>query len=130
MPRAEQRSADAVSSIASSAPREEGSEPRHERAARRRKRLRSYLHAFWDRAYRENITGLAGMVAYNLVLALFPFALLALFILGRVIQSPDIEHSVLLDLRRLFPAVELHTLRDALDHIRTSSTTIGLAAGL
>src|SRR4051794_22295246 len=70
------------------------------------------------------------MVAYNLVLALFPFALLALFILGRVIQSHDVEHSVLLDLRRLFPAVELHTLRDALDHIRTSSTTIGVAAGL
>jgi len=99
-------------------------------AERRRTRLLRFVRAFWDRAYRATITGLAGMVAYNLVLALFPFALLALFILGRVIQSHDVEHSVLLDLRRLFPAVELHTLRDALDHIRTSSTTIGLAAGL
>jgi membrane protein len=130
MPRAEQRSADAVSSIASSAPREEGSEPRHERAARRRKRLRSYLRAFWDRAYRENITGLAGMVAYNLFLALFPFALLALFILGQVIQSHDIEHSVSTDLKHLFPAVKSATLTKALDGIRTNSTTIGLAAAL
>src|SRR5680860_623153 len=39
-----------------------------------------YLRAFWDRAYRENVTGLAGMVAYNLLFALFPFALLILFV--------------------------------------------------
>ncbi len=86
--------------------------------------------AFWRRAYRENITGLSGMVAYNLVLALFPFALLVLFIFGRVLQSNSVEESVLKDLTHLFPAVELHTLRDALDHIRNSSTTIGLAAAL
>ena len=44
-----------------------------------------WLRAFWDRAYEENITGLAGMVAYNLVLALFPFALLVLFVFGQVL---------------------------------------------
>src|SRR3954453_540 len=130
MPRAEQRSADAVSSIASSAPREEDSEPRHERAARRRKKLRGYLHAFWDRAYRENVTGLAAMVAYNLFLALFPFALLALFILGQVIQPHDVQESVRNDLQNLFPAVKSTTLQDALDGIRSNSTTIGLAAAL
>jgi len=97
---------------------------------RRRVRVRRYLGAFWDRAYRENITGLAGMVAYNLVLALFPFALLALFILGRVIQSPDVEHSVRNDLQHLFPAVKSQTLHDALHGIRTHSTPIGVAAGL
>src|SRR5439155_25190316 len=97
---------------------------------RRRTRLRLFLHAFWDRAYRENITGLAGMVAYNLFLALFPFALLALFILGQVIQSHDIEQSVSVDLKHLFPAVKSHTLTHALDGIRTNSTTIGLAAAL
>jgi membrane protein len=96
----------------------------------RRVRVRRYLRAFWDRAYRENITGLAGMVAYNLVLALFPFALLALFILGRVIQSPDVEHSVRNDLQHLFPAVKSQTLHDALHGIRTHSTPIGVAAGL
>ena len=97
---------------------------------RRRDRFRAWLVAFWRRAYRENITGLSGMVAYNLVLALFPFALLVLFIFGRILQSQSVEDSVLRDLTHLFPAVELHTLRDALDHIRTSSTTIGLAAAL
>jgi membrane protein len=70
------------------------------------------------------------MVAYNLVLALFPFALLALFILGRIIQSHDIEVSVRNDLQHLFPAVKLATLHDALDRIRTNSTPIGVAAGL
>jgi membrane protein len=96
----------------------------------RRAWLARYLRAFWHRAYQENITGLAGMVAYNLVLALFPFALLVLFIFGRVIQSPSVEESVVNDLQRLFPAVELTTLKNTLDHIRDSSTTIGLAAAI
>jgi len=96
----------------------------------RRAWLARYLRAFWHRAYQENITGLAGMVAYNLVLVLFPFALLALFIFGRVIQSPSVEESVVNDLQRLFPAVELTTLKSTLDHIRDSSTTIGLAAAI
>ncbi len=91
---------------------------------------RGYLRAFWHRAYQENVTGLAAMVAYNLFLALFPFALLALFILGRVIQAPDIEASVRDDLQHLFPAVDLATLDRALQRIRTHNTTIGVAAGL
>ena len=70
------------------------------------------------------------MVAYNLVLALFPFALLVLFIFGRILQSADVEASVLNDLQRLFPAVELNTLDNALDRIRDSSTTIGVAAAI
>ena len=96
----------------------------------RRTRFVRYLRAFWHRAYQENITGLAGMVAYNLFLALFPFALLVLFIFGRVIQSSSVEESVIADLQRLFPAVELNTLRNTLDNIRDSSTTIGLAAAI
>jgi membrane protein len=89
-----------------------------------------YLRAFWDRAYKENITGLAGMVAYNLVLALFPFALLVLFVFGKVLQSSDIEENVLVDLQRLFPAVEQGTLESTLDRIRDSSTTIGVVAAV
>jgi YihY family inner membrane protein len=92
--------------------------------------LRTWLRAFWLRAYREGITGLAGMVAYNLLLALFPFALLVLFIFGKVLANTDIEQNVLLDLQRLFPAVELNTLQNALDQIRERSTTIGVAAAL
>jgi YihY family inner membrane protein len=87
-----------------------------------------YLRAFWNRAYQENVTGLAGMVAFNLMLALFPFALLVLFVAGQVIRSPDIEASILADLQRLFPNVEQDTLMRNLDRVRDSSTTIGIAA--
>jgi membrane protein len=89
-----------------------------------------YLRAFWDRAYRENVTGLAGMVAYNLLFALFPFALLILFVVGQVLESSDAQSSILLDLQRLFPATEQATLERILDRIRESSTTIGVAAAI
>jgi membrane protein len=89
-----------------------------------------YLRTFWDRAYRENITGLAAMVAFNLVLALFPFALLLLFIFGQVLRSGDIEASVIDDVQRLFPAVEHGSVERALDRIRDSSATIGVAAAI
>jgi membrane protein len=89
-----------------------------------------YLRAFWHRSYDENITGLAGMVAYNLVLALFPFALLCLFIFGQVLESSDIEQSVLDDLQRLFPAVELDTLHRTVDRVRESSATLGVLAAI
>ena len=94
------------------------------------RRPHRYLRAFWHRAYEENITGMAAMVAYNLVLALFPFVLLVLFIFGRILQSQEVETSVLNDLQRLFPAVELNTLDDVLQRIRDSSTTIGVAAAI
>jgi YihY family inner membrane protein len=89
---------------------------------------RPWLRAFWNRAYKENITGLAGMVAYNLMLAVFPFALLVLFIFGQVVDSPDIERSVILDIQRLFPNIEQDTLQHGIDRVRASSTTIGIAA--
>jgi YihY family inner membrane protein len=87
-----------------------------------------WAQAFWERAYRENVTGLAGMVAYNLMLAIFPFALLILFGFGKLANSGDIEHSVVLDLQRLFPNVEQGTLMNAIDRVRESSTTLGVAA--
>src|SRR5215217_4161952 len=87
-----------------------------------------WTRAFWNRAYKENITGLAGMVAYNLMLAVFPFALLVLFVFGQIVNSPDIEHSVVLDIQRLFPNIEQDALQTAIDRVRTSSTTIGVAA--
>ena len=91
-------------------------------------RLLTWTRAFWNRAYKENITGLAGMVAYNLMLAVFPFALLVLFVFGQLVESPDIEHSVVLDLQRLFPDAEQASLQNAIDRVRESSTTIGVAA--
>jgi len=89
-----------------------------------------FLRAFWERAYRENITGLAAMVAYNLALALFPFALLILFIFGQVIQNPSVEASVLRDLQSIFPAAEQDSLTSVVDRIRDSSATIGVIAAI
>ena len=89
---------------------------------------RTYLRAFWERAYRENITGLAAMVAYNLMLAVFPFVLLVLFIFGQVLDSPDVRSSILEDLERLFPNTEQDTLNNILDRIRENATTIGIVA--
>ncbi len=87
-----------------------------------------WLSAFWQRAYRENVTGLSAMVAYNLMLAVFPFALLVLFIFGQVLKIGGVETSVLADLQRLFPNVEQQTLTDALQRIESNTATIGIAA--
>src|SRR3954466_14787437 len=89
---------------------------------------RPWLRAFWQRAYRENVTGLSAMVAYNLMLAVFPFALLVLFVFGQVLKIGGVESSVLADLQRLFPNTEQQTLTDALRRIEDNSTTIGIAA--
>ena len=89
-----------------------------------------YLRVFWERAYRENITGLAAMVAYNLALALFPFALLVLFVFGQVIDNAEVRESVIRDLQGIFPAAEQSSLTSVVDRIRASSTTIGLVAAL
>jgi YihY family inner membrane protein len=87
-----------------------------------------WLRAFWNRAYRENVTGLSAMVAYNLMLAVFPFALLVLFVFGQVLKIGGVETSVVNDLQRLFPNTEQHTLTDVLTRIQDNSTTIGIAA--
>jgi membrane protein len=87
-----------------------------------------WLRAFWQRAYTENVTGLSAMVAYNLMLSVFPFALLVLFIFGQVLKLEGVEGSVLADLQRLFPDVEEQTLSDVLRRIQNNSTTIGIVA--
>jgi len=97
---------------------------------RRAHRKRTWLAAFWQRAYSENVTGLAAMVAYNLMLAVFPFTLLVLFIGGQVLKIHGVETSVLTDLQRLFPNTESHTLEDVLSRIEDNTATIGIAAFL
>jgi YihY family inner membrane protein len=89
-----------------------------------------WLRAFWQRAYKENVTGLSAMVAYNLLLAVFPFSLLVLFVFGQVLKIGGVETGVLDDLQRLFPNAEQATLSNALDRIEENSTTIGIAAFL
>jgi membrane protein len=84
-------------------------------------------HFYW-KAYEDNLTGLSGMVAYNLLLSVFPLALLALFIAGRVLESGDLEQSILQDLQQLFPSAADDTLQHALDRVRHSSNTLGIVA--
>jgi membrane protein len=93
-----------------------------------RPKSRSWLRAIWNRAYQENVTGLSAMVAYNLMLAVFPFALLVLFVFGQVLKIKGVESGVLTDLQRLFPNTEQQTLTDVLNRIEGNSTTIGIAA--
>jgi YihY family inner membrane protein len=88
----------------------------------------SGLKQFWEKAYGDNLTGLAGMVAYNLLLSIFPVALIALFIAGQILSSSDLERSVLLDLQDLFPSATETTLSEALREVRDSSTTVGIIA--
>ena len=91
-------------------------------------RVRRAVGRFWRTAYADNITGQSAMVAYNLLLSIFPLALLALFIGGRLLQSHSLQESVLDDLRRLFPGSAEQTLRHLLDQIRHASTNIGVGA--
>lgn len=83
---------------------------------------------FYAKAYEDNLTGLSGMVAYNMLLSVFPLALLALFIAGRVLESGDLEQSILQDLRQLFPTATDATLTRALDRVRDTSTGFGVVA--
>jgi YihY family inner membrane protein len=86
------------------------------------------LGAFYTKAYRENVTGLSGMVAYNLLLSVFPLALLALFVASQVLRSADIEQSIFDDLARLFPSTAESTIENVLHRVESSSTSIGIVA--
>ena len=84
--------------------------------------------SFWRKAYEDNLTGMAAMVAYNLMLSVFPLALVALFVAGRILSSEEIEASVVEDLQRLFPAAAESTLLDGLRRVQDSSATVGILA--
>jgi membrane protein len=91
-------------------------------------RLPRWLVAFWRKAYEDNVTGLSGMVAYNLLLSIFPFALVALFIGGRLLRSEELQVSLLEDLKRVFPTAAESTLSEGVRRLQQTSTTVGLAA--
>lgn len=91
-------------------------------------RVRRALSRFWRKAYGDGLTGLAGMVAYNLLLSLLPLTLLALFIFGQVVHSPSVEASVIRDVQRILPATSEGTITRLLREINRSSTGIGIAA--
>jgi membrane protein len=68
------------------------------------------------------------MLAYNLILAIVPLGLLTLFVAGQILQSADVEQSVLDDLQRLFPDAAKSTLTSLLHGIEDYSTKLGIAA--
>jgi membrane protein len=86
------------------------------------------VQTFYWKAYEDNLTGLSGMVAYNLLLSLFPLALLALFIASRVLRSGELETSIFNDLQRLFPSAAEGTITTALNNVKASSTGLGVVA--
>jgi membrane protein len=91
-------------------------------------RFGAYLARFYRKAYEDNVTGLAGMVAYNMLLSVLPLALIALFVGGQVLQSAEFEDSVLDDLQRIFPTAAESTLNSALDRVQENTGRIGIAA--
>jgi len=91
-------------------------------------RARDGVVAFWRKAYEENVTGLSGMVAYNLLLSIFPFALVVLFIAGRVLRSEELQASLLADLQRIFPTAADSTLSEGIRRLQETSPTVGIAA--
>lgn len=70
------------------------------------------------------------MIAFNWLLALFPLALLALFVWGRLLESQALEASAIADLRRLFPSASEQTLSGAVSHLRSSTRTVGVVGAL
>ncbi len=92
------------------------------------RRLVGWLKRFYRKAYEDNVTGLAGMVAYNMLLAVLPLALIALFVGGRVIESAELERSVIEDLQRIFPSAAESTLNTAVNRIQEGTGRIGIAA--
>src|SRR4051812_43642316 len=91
-------------------------------------RITRPLERFWRKSYEDGLTGLSAMVAYNLLLSIFPLALIALFVAGKVLGSHELEASVLADAKRIFPHAARSTLEGAIHGIQRSSTSVGVAA--
>src|SRR3954468_12002630 len=68
------------------------------------------------------------MVAYNLLLSIFPLALIALFVAGRVLRSPELAASVLKDAQTIFPTAAETTLTEGINRLQQASTTVGIVA--
>jgi membrane protein len=91
-------------------------------------RIARAVASFWRKAYEDGLTGLAAMVAYNLLLSIFPLALIALFVAGRVLRSPELAASVIADARTIFPTAAQSTLTEGIRRLQQSSTTVGIVA--
>lgn len=108
--------------------RERDSRPSDIPRPRLRRRVVLAVRHFWQLAWDANITGLSAMVAYTMLLAVIPVALLGLFIAGQVLSSHAVQTSVLTDLREVFPGAAKHTLDSLLDEVKSSTTSTGVLA--
>jgi len=86
------------------------------------------VRRFLREAFEANVTGLSAMLAYNLLISVFPLAVLGLFIAGQVFDSAELERAVLRDLRELFPGPADPTLEALLRQIRRGSAELGVIA--
>ncbi len=68
------------------------------------------------------------MLAYNMLLAIVPVALLGLFVAGQVLSSSAVQRSVLTDLQEVFPGAAESTLNSLLAQIKGSTTSTGVLA--
>jgi membrane protein len=94
----------------------------------RRRRVPRSLHRFGRLAWDANLTGSSAMLAYNMMLGIIPIALLGLYIAGQVLSSPTAQHSVLVDLREVFPGTTDRTLDSLLKEVTNSTTSTGVLA--
>jgi membrane protein len=94
----------------------------------RRHRVRHSLASFGQLAWHSNITGLASMLAYTMLLGVVPVALLGLFVAGHVLSSPSVMHSIEVDLQDIFPGSTHQTLQSLLKQVATSTTGTGILA--
>lgn len=92
------------------------------------RRIPRPVRRFLSDAFHANVTGLSAMLAYNLLIAVFPLAVLGLFIAGQIFDSAELERAVLRDLRDLFPGPADTTVSSLLEQIRRGSAELGVIA--
>lgn len=90
--------------------------------------IRRLVGPVFDRIGRDNVTGLAAMVAYNLVISIVPFAILALWVGGQVIEAHSYDDAVARSLRAIFPGPTDSTLQSLLDGIKRGTPGVGTLA--
>lgn len=76
----------------------------------------------------HDITGMAAMVAYNLAISVVPFAILALWVAGRIVDSTEFEQAVIRDLGAIFPGPGDATLSTLLSRIQSGAAGTGVLA--
>lgn len=98
-----------------------------------------FLRSAWDRlprqlrdviakVGRDNVTGLAAMVAFTFLSSLFPFLLLVTFAVGKILGDNAVAGQVVNDLGDLLPNSSAASLQNFVDSLNRNANTIGLIA--